>query len=99
MRWTLFALVNAEELGVTKANADEMTKGKNPDVRRLLGAEGEFGKGIGLDADWALRAIKAVGNYGEVFERTLGAGSAVKLPRGKNALWRDGGLMYAPPVR
>ena len=99
VRWTFFALVNAEEAGVTKANADEMAKGKNPEVRRLLGAEGEFGKGISLEPAWALNAVKAVGNYGEIFDRNLGEGSAIKLPRGANALWSKGGLMYAPPVR
>lgn len=99
-RWTLFALINAEELGVTQANVDEMAAtSKNPDVRRLLGVEGEFGKGLGLAPDWAKAAIKAVGNYGEIYERTLGSGSALKLSRGPNALWSQGGLIYAPPVR
>ncbi|MBK9082730.1 MAG: amino acid ABC transporter substrate-binding protein [Rhizobiales bacterium] len=98
-RWTMFALMNAEELGVTKANVEEMTKSANPETRRLLGVEGEFGKTLGLPADWAKAAIASVGNYGEIFERDLGAGSALKLPRGPNALWTKGGLIFAPPIR
>lgn len=99
-RWTLFALLNAEELGVTQKNIDEMVASTpNPAVRRLLGAEGELGKGLGLSDDWAVRAIRAVGNYGECFERNLGSGSRLAIPRGRNALWKDGGLQYAPPVR
>lgn len=99
-RWTLFALINAEELEVTAAGAVEL-KGtsKKPNVRRLLGAEGSFGAGMGLDSDWALRAITAVGNYGEVFERNLGKASPLAIERGINALWNAGGLLYAPPVR
>ncbi|MFA5950727.1 MAG: amino acid ABC transporter substrate-binding protein [Hyphomicrobium sp.] len=99
VRWTLYALVNAEEYGITKANVAEMSLSPNPEVRRLLGFEGDYGRGMGLDNDWALEAIKAVGNYGEVFERNLGQGSPLKIARGRNALWKDGGLMYAPPVR
>ncbi|MDO9383647.1 MAG: amino acid ABC transporter substrate-binding protein [Hyphomicrobiaceae bacterium] len=99
-RWVLFAMLNAEELGVTQKNADEMiATSPNPEIRRLLGLEGEFGKGIGLANDWAVRVIKAVGNYGEAFERNLGTGSRLAIPRGKNALWKDGGLQYAPPIR
>jgi general L-amino acid transport system substrate-binding protein len=99
VRWTLFAMLNAEEYGVTQANVDEMRNSPNPEVRRLLGTEGEFGKGIGLDNDWAVAVIRAVGNYGESFERNLGSGSRLKIARGRNALWKDGGLMYAPPIR
>ncbi|MDX2257432.1 MAG: amino acid ABC transporter substrate-binding protein [Hyphomicrobiaceae bacterium] len=99
VRWVLFALLNAEELGVTQANAEEMAASKNPQIARLLGIEGEFGKAIGLDADWALQAIKLVGNYGELFERNVGAKSPLGIARGQNALWVDGGLQYAPPVR
>ena len=99
VRWTLFALVDAEDLGVTRANARDLAASKLPDIRRLLGAEGGLGKGLGLADDWALSAIAAVGNYGEVFDRNLGAGSALKIPRGPNASWLKGGLMYAPPVR
>jgi general L-amino acid transport system substrate-binding protein len=99
VRWTLFAMINAEELGVTQANVDSMLTSTNPEVRRLLGAEGEFGKAMGLDNDWAAAIIRAVGNYGESFERNLGQGSTLKIARGRNALWTNGGLMYAPPVR
>ncbi|MCB1521872.1 MAG: amino acid ABC transporter substrate-binding protein [Hyphomicrobiaceae bacterium] len=99
VRWVFFALVNAEELGVTAKNIDEMAQGQNPEIKRLLGKEGEFGKGIGLDVDWGYQAIKSVGNYGEMFERNVGEGSRLKIARGQNALWTDGGLQYAPPVR
>ncbi|MGO4287265.1 amino acid ABC transporter substrate-binding protein, partial [Bosea sp. TAB14] len=92
-------MLNAEELGVTKANVDEMLKSDNPEIRRLLGAEGKFGEGIGLTNDWAYRIVKLVGNYGESFERSVGQGSELKIARGKNALWTEGGLQYAPPVR
>ena len=99
VRWTLFAMVNAEELGVASANVDEMRSSSNPEVRRLLGLEGIKGKGLGLADDWAYRIVKQVGNYGEVFERNVGSGSPLGIPRGLNALWRDGGLQYAPPIR
>ncbi len=99
VKWSLFAVLNAEELGVTSANADQMLESANPDIRRLLGKEGEFGKGIGLDNDWAYQAIKQVGNYGEIFERNVGQGSRLKIGRGLNAQWTNGGLQYAPPVR
>ncbi|HRY07277.1 MAG TPA: amino acid ABC transporter substrate-binding protein [Hyphomicrobiaceae bacterium] len=99
VRWVLFALVNAEELGVTSANVDKMLESSNPEIKRMLGVEGDFGKGVGLDNDWAYQAIKAVGNYGESFERNVGQGSRLKISRGQNALWRDGGLQYAPPIR
>ena len=99
VRWTMNALINAEELGITAANAEEQMKSPNPEVKRLLGVEGKFGAGIGLSDDWALRAIMAAGNYGEIFDRNLGAGSPMKLPRGLNALWTKGGILYAPPVR
>lgn len=98
-RWSLFAMVNAEELGVTSKNVDEMKSSQNPEIRRLLGVEGEFGKGIGLDNDWAYQIIKLVGNYGESFDRNVGAGSRLGIKRGQNALWKDGGLQYAPPIR
>jgi general L-amino acid transport system substrate-binding protein len=99
VKWTLAAMLNAEELGVTKANVDDMLKSENPEIRRLLGAEGKFGEGIGLTNDWAYRIVKAVGNYGESFDRTIGRGAEMKIARGKNALWTDGGLQYAPPIR
>ena len=99
VKWTHFAMLNAEEFGITKANVDEMLKSANPEIRRLLGVEGKFGEAVGLSNDWAYRAIKLVGNYGEAFERNVGAGSVLKIARGKNALWTNGGLQYAPPVR
>lgn len=99
VRWTLFAMLNAEEFGITRANVDEQAKSDNPEIKRLLGSEGNFGEQLGLTKDWVIRIVKGVGNYGEVFERTLGQGSALKITRGQNALWTKGGLQYAPPVR
>ncbi len=99
VQWSLFAWLNAEELGINQANAEEMLKSANPEIRRLLGVEGDFGGGIGLDNDWAFQIIKNVGNYGESFERNLGKGSRLKIERGYNRLWTEGGLHYAPPVR
>ena len=94
-----FAMVGAEELGITQANVDDMKKSDNPDVKRLLGKEGEFGKGIGLDNDWVVRIVKGVGNYGEMYERNVGPNSPLKIERGVNKLWNQGGLQYAPPIR
>ena len=100
VRWSLYAQLNAEELGVTSANVEEMAKStKNPDIARLLGAEGDFGKDLKLPKDWAVQIVKQVGNYGEIFDRNVGAGSELKIERGLNALWNKGGLQYAPPVR
>jgi general L-amino acid transport system substrate-binding protein len=99
VKWTHFALLDAEELGATSQNLAAMRQSDNPEIRRLLGVEGDYGAGLGLTPDWAARILKAVGNYGEIFERNLGAGSPLKIPRGRNALWREGGLHYAPPVR
>lgn len=99
VRWTLYALINAEELGVTSKNVDQMLKSANPEIRRLLGVEGAFGQSMGLTNDWAARIVKQVGNYGEIFERNVGQGSPLKIQRGQNALWMRGGLQYAPPVR
>jgi general L-amino acid transport system substrate-binding protein len=99
VKWTLNAMLTAEELGVTKANVDEMLNSQNPDIRRLLGKEGKYGEGIGLSNAWAYQIVKHVGNYGESFERTVGQGSPLKIARGVNALWSKGGLMYAPPIR
>ena len=100
-KWTLYALLEAEEYGITQANVDQMKKdSKNPGVMRLLGSGTEdLGKALGLDKEWAYRAIKAVGNYGEQFERHVGPKTAIGLPRGTNNLCTNGGLMYAPPVR
>ena len=97
VRWVHFALLNAEEAGITKANVDKMLESTNPDVRRILGKEGEFGKGIGLANDWAYQIIKQVGNYGEVFDRNIGKNTPFRMERGLNALWTNGGLIYAPP--
>lgn len=99
VRWTMFALVEAEELGVTSKNIDEMLTSSNPSVQRLLGVTGGLGKTIGLSDRWAYNAIKSQGNYGEIFERNLGKNSPLQLERGINALWTKGGLQYAPPVR
>jgi general L-amino acid transport system substrate-binding protein len=99
VKWTHYAMLNAEELGVTQANVDEMLKSDNPEIKRLLGVEGKFGEAIGLTPDWAYRIIKHIGNYGESFERNVGQGSPLKIARGQNALWTKGGLQYAPPVR
>jgi general L-amino acid transport system substrate-binding protein len=99
VRWTLFAMINAEELGITQANVDEMLKSANPEVKRLLGVEGKFGEQFGVGADWVVRIVKAVGNYGESYERHLGAMTRLAIPRGPNNLWTKGGLQYAPPIR
>jgi general L-amino acid transport system substrate-binding protein len=99
VRWTLNALVAAEEYGVTAANAEEMAQTENPEVRRLLGTEGDLGTMLGLDADWAKRAIMATGNYGEIFSATIGEGTPSNIARGLNALWTEGGLQYSPPFR
>jgi general L-amino acid transport system substrate-binding protein len=99
VKWTHYAMVNAEELGITQANVDEQKKSDNPDIKRLLGTEGKFGEAFGLTDDWAYRIVKLVGNYGEVFERNVGQGSPLKIARGLNGLWNKGGLQFAPPVR
>jgi general L-amino acid transport system substrate-binding protein len=101
VNWTVEALIQAEESGVTQANVNEMKKSNNEDmvIRRLLGTQRGYGQLIGLDDAWAARVIEAVGNYGEMYERDLGSGSVMKLPRGANNLWTQGGLMYALPIR
>jgi general L-amino acid transport system substrate-binding protein len=99
VRWTLNAMLEAEELGVSSTNVDEMLGSDNPSVRRLLGVEGDFGTPLGLDKDWAYRIIKLVGNYSEIFEKTIGPKTPIGLARGQNALWKDGGLQYSPPIR
>jgi general L-amino acid transport system substrate-binding protein len=98
-RWVYFALLEAEELGVTMTNVDEMLGSDNPSIRRLLGVEGEFGTPIGLENDWAYRVVKLVGNYGESFDRNVGPDTPIALERGLNALWTNGGIQYAPPIR
>jgi len=100
VRWTHYAMLNAEEAGITQANVDQMAKSTdNPDIKRILGTEGKYGADLGLTNDWAFRIIKLVGNYGEVFERNVGQGSPLKIQRGLNALWSKGGLQYGPPIR
>lgn len=100
VRWTLFALINADELELRGVNvADEKANSKRAGVRRLLGVEGTFGADLGLDNDWAARTIAAVGNYGEIFERNLGKDSRLTIDRGLNNPWSNGGILYAPPVR
>jgi general L-amino acid transport system substrate-binding protein len=98
VKWVNYAMINAEELGVTKANADDSLKSDNPQIKRLLGVVGDFGKSLGVSKDWAYHIIKAVGNYGESFDRNLGEGSQLKIKRGLNALWSKGGIQYAPPI-
>ncbi|MCY4152979.1 MAG: amino acid ABC transporter substrate-binding protein [Aestuariivita sp.] len=100
VRWTLNALISAEELGVTSANIAELSAGtNNPEINRLLGSEGNLGEMLGLDADWAKRAISVAGNYGEIFDAYIGESTPIGLSRGLNAQWTDGGLLYAPPFR
>jgi general L-amino acid transport system substrate-binding protein len=99
VKWTHFAMLTAEELGITKASVDEAMKSTNPDVKRLLGTEGNYGEQLGLTKDWAYRIIKHIGNYGESFEKNVGQASRLKIARGLNALWTKGGLQYAPPIR
>jgi general L-amino acid transport system substrate-binding protein len=99
VKWVHFAMLNAEELNVTKANVDEQLKSDNPEIKRLLGVEANFGEQLGLTKDWVYRIVKQVGNYGEVFERNVGQGSPLKIARGLNALWNKGGIQYAPPLR
>ena len=100
VKWTFFAMVEAEELGITSANIDKMkAESKAPAVRRIVGLEGIAGKGLGLNDDWAYQIIKQVGNYGETFERNVGTGSPLNIARGLNELWSKGGIMYAPPLR
>ncbi len=98
-RWVLYGLIEAEEYGITQANVDQMKSSDNPQVGRMLGATEDLGKHLGLDKEWLARAIKATGNYGEIFERNVGPSTAINLPRGSNNLWNKGGLMYAPPLR
>lgn len=99
VKWSLFAMINAEELGITSANIDDMLTSENPNVVRLLGQDGNYGEGMGLEADWAYNIISQVGNYAEIYDRTIGMDSDFNVARGLNALWSDGGIMYAPPIR
>jgi general L-amino acid transport system substrate-binding protein len=99
VKWTLFAMVNAEEMGVTQKNVDEMAKSDKPELKRAFGTDGNLGEQLGLTKDWFYRIIKAEGNYGEMFERNVGAGSKLQIARGLNQLWNKGGIQYAPPIR
>ena len=99
VKWTLFAMMNAEELNISSKNIDEALKSTNPEIKRFVGTEGNFGEQLGLGKDWAVRIVKQVGNYGETFERNVGLGSPLKIERGLNKLWTKGGIQYAPPIR
>ncbi|MBB4267419.1 amino acid ABC transporter substrate-binding protein [Roseospira visakhapatnamensis] len=99
VKWTLFAQVNAEELGVTSENVEDMKTSDNPAVKRLVGTDGDMGEKLGLSADWAAMVVAQVGNYGEMFERNVGETTPLNISRGLNALWSDGGIQYAPPIR
>ncbi|MBH9738927.1 amino acid ABC transporter substrate-binding protein [Vibrio navarrensis] len=98
-KWTLNAMINAEEYGITSKNAEQMLKSDDPNIKRILGVDGPKGKGLGIRDDWGYQVVKQVGNYGESFERTVGMGSPLQIARGVNALWNAGGFMYAPPIR
>src|SRR5271166_2696873 len=99
VKWVSFAMINAEELGVGSKTIDDALKSQKPAVKRLVGTEGDFGKPLGLSNDWAVRVIRAVGNYGETFDRNVGVNSKLGIPRGLNELWDNGGIQYAPPIR
>ena len=99
VRWVQYAMVEAEEYGITSKNIDEMMKSDNPTIKRILGVTPGMGKALGVDEKWVYNIIKQVGNYGEMFERNVGMGSPLKIARGQNALWTQGGLQYAPPIR
>ena len=99
VKWSLFAMLNAEEMGITSENVDEMLNSEDPDIARLLGQDGNYGEAMQLEADWAYNIVKQVGNYGESFERNVGMDSPLQIERGINALWTNGGIQYAPPIR
>jgi general L-amino acid transport system substrate-binding protein len=99
VKWTLFAMINAEEMGVTQKNVDEMAKSDKPDLKRAFGTDGNLGEQLGLTKDWFYRIVKAEGNYGEAYERNVGSGSKLQIARGLNQLWNKGGIQYAPPIR
>lgn len=99
VKWTMYAMINAEELGITSKNIDQALKSTKPDVMRLVGTESNYGEQLGLPRDWAARIIRHVGNYGEVYERNVGSESKLGIPRGINQLWNAGGIQYAPPIR
>jgi general L-amino acid transport system substrate-binding protein len=99
VKWTLFAMIDAEELSISQKTLDEAMKSPNPEIKRFIGTEGNYGEQLGLAKDWAVQIIKQVGNYGESFERNVGMGSPLKIERGLNKLWTKGGIQYAPPIR
>ena len=99
VKWSLYAMVNAEELGITQANVEEMKASANPEIKRLLGVDGAFGEALGVSNDWVVNIVKGVGNYGEAFDRNVGPDTPLGIARGLNALWTKGGIQYAPPVR
>ena len=99
VKWTAFALINAEELGVSSKSIDHAVRSDKPEVKRLAGTQGDFGEQAGLTRDWVVRIIRSVGNYGEIFERNVGVESKLGIPRGLNQLWTNGGIVYAPPIR
>src|SRR5271154_1321102 len=99
VKWVLFGMVDAEEAGITQKNVDEMVKSDKPELKRMLGTDGNFGEQLGVTNDWVVRIVKAVGNYGEAFDRNVGAGSKLQISRGLNQLWNKGGIQYAPPIR
>jgi len=99
VKWTLFAMINAEELGINSKNIDDAMKSDKPEVQRFVGVERNYGQEIGLNRDWAARIVRLVGNYGEVYDRNVGDGSKLAIPRGLNQLWTSGGIQYAPPIR
>ncbi len=99
VRWALFAMIEAEEYGITSKNVDEMMKSDNPTIKRILGTTPGMGKALGVDEKWVYNIVKQVGNYGESFDRNVGMGSPLKIARGQNELWTKGGLQYAPPIR
>jgi general L-amino acid transport system substrate-binding protein len=99
VKWTLYAMISAEELGMTQKNVDEIAKSDKPEIKRAVGTDGNLGEQLGLTKDWLVRIVKAVGNYGESFERNVGSGSKLGIARGLNNLWSKGGIQYAPPIR
>ncbi len=99
VRWTQYAMIEAEEYGINSKNVDDMLKSENPTIKRILGVTPGMGKALGVDEKWVYNIVKQVGNYGEMFDRNVGAGSPLKIARGQNALWTQGGLQYAPPIR
>jgi general L-amino acid transport system substrate-binding protein len=99
VKWTLFAMIDAEELGISSKTIDAALKSTKPEVMRFVGNDGDYGADIGLPKDWAVRIIRRVGNYGEVYERNVGTGSPLGIPRGLNQVWNAGGILYAPPIR